>query len=73
MNSPALVLTLRNENAEIVETRVVEGEVLSIGRSPAVNLPRALRVRSVDDVASRFVALAPAHVDDARLAIEMQR
>jgi type VI secretion system FHA domain protein len=37
MNSPSLVLTLRNENAEVVETRVVEGEVLSIGRSPAAH------------------------------------
>jgi hypothetical protein len=33
----------------------------------------ALPVRSVDEVAARFVALAPSRVDDARLAIEVQR
>jgi type VI secretion system FHA domain protein len=37
MSSPLLILTLTNERAEVAETRVMKGGVLSIGRSPTAN------------------------------------
>jgi curli biogenesis system outer membrane secretion channel CsgG len=74
---PPRQFDIRFDTAGARESVACLGSDLELG----VNLPAELKakdleplpVRSVDEVASRFRALAPSRVDDARLPIEVQR